>query len=113
MTAFGFDKGFLRWIRILYEDIKSSVIINNFISEPLDIKRGVRQGCSLSMLLYVLCFEPLAKRIQDDPDVKGIKAPGSGFEVKLSLYADDNTGFFTTYLSVRKYFNYIDLFKKK
>ena len=112
LTAFGFDDAFIRWVKVLYEDVKSSVIVNNFISETLDIQRGVRQGCSLSMLLYVICFEPLAKRVQDDTNIKGIKVPGSDFEVKLSLYADDNTGFFTSGLSVKKYFDYIEIFQK-
>ena len=60
LTAFGFNERFLRWIKLLHNDISSSVIINNHISDPFPVKRGVRQGCSLSMLLYVICFEPFA-----------------------------------------------------
>ena len=112
LTAFGFDKQFIRWIEILYKDIKSSVIVNNYISDSLDIQRGVRQGCSLSMILYVICFEPFVKKVQDDIDIKGIKIPGLNTDLKMSLYADDNTGYFTSNISVTKYFNYIDQFQK-
>ena len=64
LTAFGFKERFLRWIKLLYNDISSSVIINNLISDPFPIKRDVGQGCSLAMLLYVICFEPFAHKIR-------------------------------------------------
>ena len=40
LRAFGFNDNFLRWIKLLYNDISSSVIINNYISDSFPIKRG-------------------------------------------------------------------------
>ena len=54
LEVYGFGSNFIRWIKILYANISSSVLVNQFISEPLNILRGVRQGCALSPLLYVL-----------------------------------------------------------
>ena len=96
LRAFGFSDNFLRWIRLLYTDISSSVIINNHISDSFPIKRGIRRGCSLLMPLYIICFEPFAHKIKNLEDIKGIQMPGSASEVKLSLYADDNTAILTT-----------------
>ena len=110
LTAFGFNENFLKWIKLLYNDISSSVIVNNHISDTFPIKRGVRQGCSLSMPLYVLCFEPFAHKIRNLDDIKGFKLPGSNSEVKLSLYADDSTALLTSDSSVRKYFYWVKLF---
>ena len=112
LTAFGFNNNFIKWIKLLYNDISSSVIVNNHISETFPIKRGVRQGCSLSMPLYVICFEPFAHKIRNSDDIKGIKMPGTNSEVKLSLYADDSTAFLTTDSSIRKYLHWVKLFGK-
>ena len=83
LKAFGFDDDFLKWIKLLYTDISSSVIVNNFISEPFSLKRGVRQGCSLSPLLYVICLEPFANKIRNLDEIKGLKLPGSNLEAKF------------------------------
>ena len=53
-------------------------------SHPLLISRGLRQGCALSMPVYVLTAEILALRIACNPWIQGITPPGSGVEVKLS-----------------------------
>ena len=84
LTAFGFNSNFIKWVKLLYNDISSSVIVNNHISQAFPIKRGVRQGCSLSMPLYVICFEPFAHKIRNSDDIKGINMPGTTSQVKLS-----------------------------
>ena len=89
LIAFGFHENFIRWVKLLYTDISSSVIVNNFVSSSFSIQGGVRQGCSLSPLLYSLCFEPVAQMIRGLDEIKGLKLPGSISELKLSMYADD------------------------
>ena len=49
---------------------------NGFISESFPVTRSVRQGCSLSFLLYVLCVEALAVSVKLDPHISGVKLPG-------------------------------------
>lgn len=112
LAAFGFHDNFIRWVKLLYTDISSSVIVNNFISSPFSVERGVRQGCSLSPLLYVLCFETFANKIRNSGEIKGLKLPGSKLELKLSMYADDSTGIFTSETSIQYFFYYIKLFGK-
>ena len=69
LEVYGFGSNFIRWIKILYTKICSSVLVNQFISETVSILRGVRQGCALSPLLYVLCIEPFANQVRLDPNI--------------------------------------------
>ena len=110
LTAFGFNSNFIKWVKLLYNDISSSVIVNNHISQAFPIKRGVLQGCSLSMPLYVICFEPFAHKIRNSDDIKGINMPGTTSQMKLGLFADDSTAFLTIDSSIRKYLRWVKLF---
>ena len=103
LAAFGFDENFIKWIKLLYTDISASVIVNNFISSSFSVNPGVRQGCSLSPPLHVICFEPFAYEIRNSEDIKGLELPGTDEQVKLSIYADDSTGIFTSDSSMHKY----------
>lgn len=93
LSAYGFGSSFRRWIDILYGNelspVTASVIINGKISQSYGIGRGLRQGCPLSCLLFLLCFEPLLERIRGCSEVKGIVINST--EVKVSAYADDAT----------------------
>ena len=98
----GCSPSFISWIKVLYKDVASSVIVNGFISKDFNLQRSVRQGCSLLPLLYILCLERLAFKIQNDINSKGIVIPGGGnFHVKISLYADDNTSILTDNMSIK------------
>jgi hypothetical protein len=57
---FNFGPSFCSWIKLFYTDVESAVVINGWTSTFFKPSRGVRQGCPLSPLLYVLCIEILA-----------------------------------------------------
>ena len=92
LTAYGFGPRFQQWLKLSYNDVEAMVITNCYFTQSFPINRGVRQGCSLSPLLYVLCVESLANIILSDPQIKGTYLPDSG-QVKLCYYADDVSGF--------------------
>ena len=102
LKTFGFGNNFIKWIKILYTDISSSVLVNQFISDPIKILRGIRQGCALSLSLYVLCLEPFANQVRLDPEIHGLSLPGTLETVKAVFYADDGTGILTNLYSVQK-----------
>ena len=90
----GFGPSFRAWIRLLYTDVHSAVVMNGFVLESFPVTRGVRQGCALSPLLYVLAMESLACAVRADPQIDGFPLPGGGDNVvKLSQYADDTSSF--------------------
>ena len=60
LTRFGFGPSFCNWINTFYKGANMRVIVNEWLTEPIPLSRGVRQGDSLSPMLYILCVETLA-----------------------------------------------------
>ena len=91
LDVFNFKQNFKRyiWVKVFYTDISSCVTNNGFASLFFNLKRGVRQGCPLSGLLFVLGIELLNLAIQMNSNIKGIKVGEE--EIKNTLYANDTT----------------------
>jgi len=90
LNALNFGLNVKRWISIFYTGVQSAVMNGGFLTTYFNISRGVRQGCPLSPLLFILATELLAVKIRQDSDCKGISLPDDQ-EVKISLFADDTT----------------------
>ena len=72
---------FKRWVKVFYTDISSCVTNNGFASPFFNLKRGVRQGCPLSGLLFVLGIELLNLAFQIlNSNIKGIKVGDEGIK---------------------------------
>ena len=104
LDKYNFGPDFKRWIKVIYTDIHSQVLVNGFFTESFPVRRSVRQGCSISSLLYVLYVEPFAAKIRKENLIKGLKLPGSKEEAKISQYADDTTIIITTLNSGQRVF---------
>ena len=110
LDVFKFGEDFKRWVKVFYTDISSCVINNGFASPFFKLKRGVRQGCPLSGLLFVLAIELLALAIKNDPLIQGICVGKE--EIKLTQYADDTTVFVKNTTSVEALLRLLEKFKK-
>ena len=89
MEAFGIGPTFIRWIKIIYSNASTRVRVNGYLTPKIPLRRGVRQGCPLSPLLYVLVIEILALALRSNPNIVGFTING---EKIVSLhYADDTT----------------------
>ena len=62
---------------------------NGYLSNPIVLERGCRQGDPLSPYVFVLCAEILSHIIREKRDIMGIEVHGG--ESKVSQYADDTT----------------------
>ena len=96
LEAMGFGSSFRQWILLFYTDVESAVILNGWTSPFFQPSRGVRQGCPLSPLLYVLCAEVLACNLRASSGIAGVHLPNSAQELRVSGYADDTTVVITT-----------------
>lgn len=64
LAKFGFGSIFCQWVSLFYITF-SRIIYNGILTQPIFPGRGVRQGCLLSPLLYVLVSEVLSTQTRD------------------------------------------------
>ena len=110
IDKFGFGENFKEWVKILYTDIASCVINNGVTSKYFHPKCGIRQGCPLSALLFILCVETLTIAIKHNSNIKGVKV--HKLEYKCTQLADDTTLFLNDVNSLRLALNMMYMFQK-
>ena len=89
LEFFGYSDDFIKWIKLFNTDISAYVVQCGFLSQPIKIGRGCRQGDPISAYLFLIGAEILTLMIQKNPDVKGLNI--EGLEIKLTQFADDTT----------------------
>ena len=97
------------WIKTLYRNPQSQLLVNHTLSDPFTLTRSIRQGCSLSPLLYILTLEPLLENIRQN--TTGINIPGND-RAKLLAYADDTTFLVSSNNEIIKIMDIFHLFGK-
>ena len=64
LTHLGFGINFIRWIMSCITTVSFSVLINGAASSFFHAERGLRQGCPLSPLLFLLVAEGLSRALR-------------------------------------------------
>ena len=94
LERWGFGSNFLGLIGALYANPRALVRINGHYSKPIEIRRGTRQGCPLSPLLFAIAIETLAIAIRQNPNILGVRCGEQTH--KCALFADDILLFLTS-----------------
>ena len=91
LKTMNFGNRFIDCVKMLYNDIQSCVINNGKSSQFFNLHCGIRQGCCLSALLFIIVVEYLSTDIRDNKMVKGITI--GDHEHLINQLADDTTLF--------------------
>ena len=83
----GVPPEYIAWAQLLYADPLVHLYVNGHGSAPIRPDHGVKQGCPLSPLLFVLTIEPLSEILHSQEDL-GIQLPDGDWACG-SLFADD------------------------
>ena len=92
LEKYGFSQNFSKWIKTLHFIQRSNTYNkknNGWLSKDVKLYRGIRQGCPLSALLFILAVEILDTKTREDKDITGYKIKEK--EVRISQYEDDST----------------------
>ena len=87
LTKVGIKGTQLNIIKDFYDKFTAHIILNGEKVKAFPLKSQIRQGCSLSPLLFHIVLEVLATAIRQTKEIKDIQIGRE--EVKVSLYADD------------------------
>jgi len=74
-------------VKLIYTELNSVVQVNGFLTEPFEIKKGVKQGDALSCALFILAIDSLIRRIKNDIMIRELDM--DTVPLKVVAYADD------------------------
>lgn len=83
----GFSAEFSDIIEEIYTGATTKIRTAHGITEDIDIRRGTKQGCPVSPILFNLCLEPLLEALNKVHSDDGYKIGND--KVKVQAYADD------------------------
>ncbi len=79
LKSYGFSDSFIEVVKLLYKDIKANIMINGYKSVAIKIARSVKQGDALSCALFILCIDPLIRKLENNEAIKPIPIPRSRY----------------------------------
>lgn len=71
----------------MYDTSTTNLILKGKRLQDFPLKSGIRQACSLSLLLFNIVQEVLRRATRQEKEIKGIRIGNE--EVKLSMFAND------------------------
>ena len=94
LEKFNFGNSFIKWVKTIYNNAEACLSNNGWTSRPFGIQRGIRQGCPLSALLFLLVVEILGNQIRKNTDDGlEVKLKNESKYIQLTQLADDTTVF--------------------
>ena len=65
LKHYGFSQEFVGFVKRMYTGLSSEVITPAGKTDAFQVFRGVRQGCPLSCLMFLLAINPLLERLRE------------------------------------------------
>eukprot|EP00253_Pinus_taeda_P033955 PITA_33955 len=115
LTHLGFNYSFINWIMGCISNVSFAVLINGATTPFFKSQRGLRQGCLLSPLLFLLVTEGLSRLIHNARRSNKIKGIEVAINISIShlLFVDDILIFSNgSYNELKELRDIFDLFMK-
>ncbi|GFS23665.1 reverse transcriptase-like protein [Elysia marginata] len=90
LEQFNFGPRFQKYIKAILTNTQSTIKNGGWFSNIFKTERGIRQGCVVSPLLFILVVELLAIKLRHNNKIKGMLEEDSiRGSIKVLQYADD------------------------
>jgi hypothetical protein len=91
LEKFNFGPSFIKWIKILYNEPELYIKNNGYMSRRILMDRGIRQGCPLSALLFIIAVEIFSVLCRTGTEYKGVTIDLNNKcnTIFITQYADD------------------------
>ena len=106
----GFPEHGLQFLKAIYRNPVSWIIVNGFLSRKIKIRSGVRQGCPLSPQIFTLVAELFNQNLIKDDKFEGFEI-NKHHRVKIIAYADDIGSPLVTVRAAERFFKILKLFE--
>jgi hypothetical protein len=73
LRKLGIEGMYINTIMAIYDKSKANIILNLEKLKPFLLKSGMTQGCPLSLLLFNIVLEFLARAIRQEEEINGIQ----------------------------------------
>ncbi|GMF51547.1 unnamed protein product [Phytophthora fragariaefolia] len=94
LRLFGFSESFARLVQRLHDGTSARFSVDGRLSKLMPIQSGIRQGCPLAPLPFILAAEILGLAVQQDSQLQGLPVPGQPETIHtFSAFVDDSTIF--------------------
>ena len=89
LQHFGYGPEIIQKRKTVYQNIETQVKVNGHLSQAFLVKRRLRQGCPLFMILYIIFAKTPLENVRQNNGIKGIVIGKK--ELKTSAFANDTT----------------------
>ncbi|KAE8970633.1 hypothetical protein PR002_g27059 [Phytophthora rubi] len=98
----GFPVDYVTAMRGLHDGTRVRFLANGYRSRWVAVTCGIRQGCPLAPLLFIIVLDAMYRRIDNEPKVSGIvlKSQAGSMRLKVGGYADDTASYVSTIAEV-------------
>ena len=110
LRALGIPYHILHSIQMLYDNHCCRLKVGGSLHDGFNISAGIRQGCPLSMLLFIISQEPLYSALENSTVIRPFRTPNC--DIKLQGYADDTNLILADDQSITEAFNLVKQFEK-
>lgn len=110
LDFFGFGENFVASVETLFNDPQTCVTNAGYTSPYFSPSNGVRQGCCISPLLFIVAAELMALMVRNNDNIRGISINNT--EYVVSQFADDTTCFIDSQKSGEAVMQTLELFSR-
>lgn len=92
LEEYGCPKQFISMLQNLHDNTTAAFLVNGEVSSATSVKTGIRQGCPLAPLLFLIAVEALKHAVDQTPGLEGITLTGAvkNYVHIFSAFVDDS-----------------------